>query len=268
MVDLEKAISYVRRRDDVVQTARLAAILWREPPTDSALHELTALRAEDGGYGNRRRGKSGIRDTARVLARVDDLGLRRGPGVALACRFLIGRQEEDGGWDEALEVRDVGHPNGPPLDRTATRVWLTGLCSHVLIRFGYAEAPGTRCPTDFLLAHSDEAGRMGGSVRATGQALPMLAFHPGPRSLPFRSAVSAIENAYADGWSGGYIASLLRCLRDGGLRPGHPLVARALADLERKQRPDGSWELDPVDDGSEVEATIAALRALRAYGRL
>jgi hypothetical protein len=52
-----------------------------------------------------------------------------------------------------------------------------------------------------------------------------------------------------------------------GLPADHPLTARCLADLERKQRPDGSWEPEE-GEGEEhaVNATVAALRALKGYG--
>ena len=42
-----------------------------------------------------------------------------------------------------------------------------------------------------------------------------------------------------------------------------------MTDLERKQRPDGSWEPEE-GEGEEyaVNATIAALRALKGYGQV
>jgi hypothetical protein len=63
------------------------------------------------------------------------------------------------------------------------------------------------------------------------------------------------------------LAWLLRCLLDAGLPAIHPLVSRALADLERQQRTDGSWE---AEDGEAfaVSATVEALRALKGYGRI
>jgi len=68
-------------------------------------------------------------------------------------------------------------------------------------------------------------------------------------------------------WESAYLAWVLRCLQDARLPADHPLVARCLADLERKQRPDGSWEPEE-GEGEEhaVNATVAALRALKGYG--
>ena len=103
---------------------------------------------------------------------------------------------------------------------------------------------------------------MAGYLRATWLALPMLAFYPGPDSEPFHRALAVVETSYAGDWQGGYLAWLLRCLHDAGLPADHPLAARCLADLDRTQRPDGSWA--PEEGEGEVHAVNATLGALRA----
>lgn len=268
-MDVEKAVAYVQERGNAVERARLAAILWDEPPSEAALQELTALQKPDGGFAYWVREASNVCDTAYVLQWFDDLKVYRGPAVDPACRFLLDRQREDGGWDEVEAVRALNPPEWMIPGRIETSIWLTAYCAHVLIRFGYAEAEGTYCPADFLLAHCDQTGRLAGYLRATWLALPMLAFYPGPDSEPFRKAVAVVEANYSPGWEGGYLAWLLRCLQDAGLPAEHPLVARCLDDLERKQRPDGSWEPEE-GEGEEhaVNATVAALRALKGHGRI
>jgi len=261
-MDVEKAIAYVQALGDAVERARLAAILWDEPPPEAALRELAALQKAAGGFAYWIREVSSVCDTAYVLQWFDDLKVYRGPVVDRACRFLLDRQQEDGGWDEVSSPPEWMIPG-----RIETRVWLTAFCAHVLIRFGYAEALGTRCPTDFLLAHCDESGRLAGYLRATWIALPRLAFYPGPDSEPFQQALAVVEANFSPDWEGAYLAWLLRCLQDAGLPAEHPLVARCLADLICKQRPDGSWEPEG-GEGEEhaVNATVAALRALKGYG--
>ena len=266
-MNVENAIAYVQARGNAIERARLGAILWNEPPPDAVLQDLAAHQKPDGGFGYWAREVSNICDTAFVLQWCDDLKLYRGPIPDPACRFLLDRQQKDGGWDEVEAIRALNLPEWMMPGRIETRVWLTAYCAHVLIRFGRAEKEGTRCPTDFLLAHCDETGRLVGYLRATWIALSMLALYPGWDSEPFRKAVAVVEASYSPDWEGSYLAWLLRCLQDAGLPVDHPLVARCLADLERNQQRDGSWE---SEDGERyaASATVEALRVLRGYGRI
>ena len=268
-MDVEKAIVYVQSQGDTVDRARLAAVLWDEPPPEAVLQELASLQKSDGGFAYWIPAVSNVCDTAFILQWFDDLKEYRGPIVDSACRFLLDREQEDGGWDEVEAVRMLNPPEWMIPGRIETRVWLTAYCAHVLIRFGHAETPGTYCPTDFLLAHRDKSGKLAGYLRATWIALPMLAFYPGRDSEPFQQALTVVEANYSPDWEGSYLAWLLRCLQDAGLPVDHALVSRCLADLERKQRPDGSWRPEQ-GEGEEhaVNATVAALRALKDYGRI
>jgi hypothetical protein len=269
-MDTEKAIAYVEAQGNIVERARLAAILWDEPPSEAVLSELAASQNPDGGfaYWLQPGQVSTVCDTAFVLQWFDDLRMYEGPIVNPAVEFLLAYQQEDGGWDEVGAVGALNPPEWMIPGRIETRVWLTAYCAHVLLHFGYAEAEEAKgCPIDFLLAHRDGSGRLAGYLRATWIALPTLAFYLGPDSEPFRQAIAVVEANYSPDWVGSYLAWLLRCLQDAGLPANHPLVARCLADLERKQRPDGSWE---SEDGEEfaVRATVEALRVLKRYGRI
>lgn len=268
-LEVEQAIAYVQSQGNAVERARLAAILWDEPPPPAALRALAGLQKPDGGFAYWVPEVSNICDTAFVLQWFDDLHVYRGPIVDAACRFLLDRQQRDGGWDEVGAVRAWNPPSWLIPGRVETRTWLTAFCAHVLIRFGYAEAEGSRCPSDFLLAHCDQRGRLAGYLRATWLALPMLAFHPGRGSRPFQQALAVVEASYSPGWAGAYLAWLLRCLQDAGLEADHPLVARSLDDLGRAQRSDGSWQPEP-GEGEEhaVGATLAALRELGRCGQI
>jgi hypothetical protein len=265
--DLVKAIAYVQDHGSVIERARLAAILQDELPSKTALRELARLQNPDGGFAYWVPQASNLCDTAYVLQWFDDLKVHKGPVVERACRFILDRQQKDGGWDEVAAVVNHDPPEWMMPGRIETRVWLTGFCAHVLICFGHAEAPGTYCPTDFLLEHRDEQGRLAGYPIATWVALPMLHFYPGPDPETFDRARAVAEADYASQYDSAMLAWMLRCLKDADLPFDHPLVARALDDLERQQRPDGSW---PAAEGEQraVEVTVAALRELKRYGRI
>jgi len=158
--------------------------------------------------------------------------------VDWACRFLLDRQQEDGGWDEVKAVQALNPPEWMTPGRIETRVWLTAYCAHVLIRFGYAEAPGTYCPTDFLLAHCDESGRLAGYLRATWIALPMLAFYPGPDSEPFRRALAVVEANYSPDWERTWPGSCA-APRMLGCRPITPWSPAALSTWSASSGPTG-----------------------------
>jgi hypothetical protein len=269
MMDLQRAIAYVQERGDAIERARLTAILSDERPSEAALQALAALQQADGSFAYWVPQAGNVCDTAYVLQWFDDLRVYRGPIVDPACRFLLDCQLADCGWDEVDAVRAWTPPEWMTPGRIETRVWLTAFCAHVLIRFGCAEAEGSGCPTDFLLAHCDATGRLEGYLRATWLALPMFAFYPGPDSEAFHRAVEVTEANYSADWQGPYLAWLLRCLQDAGLPAEHSLVTRSLDDLERKQRPDGSWEPEEGEgENLASNATVAALRVLKGYARI
>jgi len=91
-MDTEKAIAYVQAHGNAVERARLAAILWDEPPPEAALRELAALQKPDGGFAYWVPEVSNVCDTAFVLQWFDDLKVYRGAIVDPACRFLLDRQ--------------------------------------------------------------------------------------------------------------------------------------------------------------------------------
>ncbi|MFX0025819.1 MAG: prenyltransferase/squalene oxidase repeat-containing protein [Candidatus Hermodarchaeota archaeon] len=265
-MDIEKAIKFVRSKGNEIEKARLDAILWDKPIQEDILKQLAAFQKSDGGFCYWIKEVSNICDTIYVLFWFDDLKLYSGPIVEPACRFLLNRQQKDGGWDEVDKVQKFNPPEWLIPGRIETRVWLTAYCAHVLIRFGYAEAEGTYCPTDFLMANCDESGRLTGYLRATWIALPMLAFYPGPEPKSFQKAISVVESNYSPDWEGSYLAWLLRCLNDAGLSRSHALVERCLVDLKRKQRIDGSWQPENEEgEDHSVNATIEAVHAFKKY---
>jgi hypothetical protein len=268
-MNLRSAVRFIRRNGDLIEKARLSSILWHEVPSKEVMRRLMEFQEANGGFAYWCPQVSNVCDTAYILQWLDDLRIYEHDIAQAACRFLLERQHEDGGWDEVREVGNYPCPEWMIPGRLETRTWLTGFCSLILILFGYAEAPGSRCPADFILSHSDERGRVAGFERATSISLPMLAFYPGLRSEDYQRALSVAEDIYSPEWPGAQIAWLLRCLKDAQLPIDHALVRRAIADLESSQRPDGSWEPES-GEGEEhaVNATVSALGSLHAYERV
>lgn len=265
-MNIDKAIKLVQSEGNSIEKARLDAILWNKLPQKDLLEELVKFQNLDGGFCYWVKQISNICDTIYILFWCDDLKLYRGPIVDSACKFLLDRQLKDGGWDEVDEIQKFNSPEWMRPGRIETRVWLTAYCAHVLIRFSYAKADGTHCPTDFLVENSDKNGRLKGYLRATWLALPMFSFYPGKESQAFQNALKVLQSNYSPNWEGSYLAWFLRSLKDAGLKVDHPLVKRSLVDLEKKQRKDGSWEPEKGEgEKYAINATIESLRAFKSY---
>jgi hypothetical protein len=265
-INFDEAVSYVLQNGNIIEKARMNCILWDKSPSHDVLEELKSYQHPNGGFTYWVKEISNLCDTAYVLQWLEDLKIFRGPIAEPACKFILDRQLPDGGWDEVKEILAYNPPEWMIPGRIETRVWLTAFCAHVLIQFGYAEAEGTYCPTDFLLANCDKKGRLVGYFRATWISLPMLAFYPGEDPKSFHRAIQIVNKNSSPDREGSYLAWLLRCLQDAGLDVNHFLVARFLKELVRKQKENGSWE--PEEGEGEklaVNATIMALRVLKMY---
>ncbi|MFX1481214.1 MAG: prenyltransferase/squalene oxidase repeat-containing protein [Promethearchaeota archaeon] len=265
-MNIDKAIKLVQSQGNSIEKARLEAILWNKPPQEEVIEELARFQNLNGGFCYWVKQISNICDTIYILFWCDDLKLYHGPIVDSACKFLIDRQLRDGGWDEVNDVQKFNPPAWMKPGRIETRVWLTAYCAHALIRFGYAEAEGTSCPTNFLIENSDKKGRLTGYFRATWLVLPMFSLYPGIKSQAFQNALKILQSNYSPNWEGSYLAWLLRSLKDAGLNVDHPLVKRSLFDLKKKQRKDGSWEPEKGEgERHAINATIESLHAFKNY---
>jgi hypothetical protein len=266
-MNIERAVAFVTARGNPIEIARMSSILWNQKSSRSALTRLQRMQNEDGGYTMEQSGLSTVCATVNVISWLDDLQLRSGPLVDMAFRFLLRHQHTDGGWDE---VDEISRTNPPPFlvpGDTRTRTWLTACCAHWFVRFGRAQPPDSKgCPVEFLLGCREASGRLTGHLRATWDVLPLFSYYPGHDSSVFKETLTVIEREFApDNLEGSNLAWLLCCFRDAGLPRDHSLVKKALDELARKQRPDGSWSSEDGEK-SAVSATIEALRVLKHYG--
>ncbi|MFX0054901.1 MAG: prenyltransferase/squalene oxidase repeat-containing protein [Candidatus Hermodarchaeota archaeon] len=269
MVDIQKALEFVRTSSDNIQQARLDSILENTRPDKDVLDAIERMRKSGGGFAFWDNDVSSITTTLNVLGWLDDLSILNGPIVDRTFDFLLDHQREDGGWDEIEEVGEFDPPPFMMPGEVNTQTWLTACCAHWFIRFGRAEPPGSKgCPAEFLMQHIQPSGLVRGYLYASWDALVMFNYHPGTESEVFKRLLEGVEKRFTpDELDGTDLAWLLRCLRDANLSVDHKLVIGALDALEEKQGLDGSWS---SADGPEYSgmATIDAIRVMKDFRRL
>ncbi len=202
-----------------------------------------------------------------MLLVLSDLGLTKSDArIAEACELWIDRLgKEDGGF--GLDGSKKGH------------LCITGNCAQALVRFGYSDHPHVRSAFEWMVKNS--AAKGGWSCFGSGRNLdswePMSAFAVYPRQKWTKSMLVAVEKAaeyylekelhmqgshyepwYRFHYPVHYYYDLLVGLDfmtalgyGGDKRLGH-----AVAELMKKQRPDGAWNLDAVHpdlDGAAAE---------------
>jgi len=252
----------------------MEAVLYGRSPSAAVLRRLEELQRPDGALAWQYPRISTVCETSFLMQWLDDLGLHDDSLSRRALSFLLDGQRPDGGWDEVEDVRQMDVPPWMLPGSLANRMWLSACCGFALALFfrgGAREKDKIRLSLEraaaYLSCQQDEEGRLPGPLRATWVSIPVLAAALGPDSARLTQAVRTTAASLTGTEPASYYAWMLDCLRAAGLPEGNPLVNRCLDLLEAAQRADGSWE---AEDGEEyaVDATIRALKGLRAYGRI
>lgn len=259
MVHLASAEAFVRQHGTDVEQARLEYLLTGRAPSGTVARTLFAGQRTGGGWPPFwAPDYSSLDATCYRLAQADQLGLTGEEPVGRALRFLLGRQEPDGRWEEDRSVRDVAPRWSLPGD-SAAQLYLTANCGYWLAILPSDTSAVSRAG-HFLAQHLSTEGSLPtfphthwlaagvwfrtGATDTAGRILAHLATR-----LP-RLAASNL------GW-------LVVTLQKAGLPIDHPLLEQATDRLGAEQQPDGRWL---SEDGPErdVHATLEALCALGA----
>lgn len=266
MVNIKKAIDYIKEHGDEIEKNRLNCILLDIPATTSIKNKLKKMQNPDGGFSYWIQEFSTVSDTIYVLSWLDDLHIQSGKIVNRAFDFLISHQQPDGGWDEVSSMDKSEKSSKLKSGEEETRVFLTAYCAHWFVRFGRAEPPEAKgCPAEFLKAHITPSGLILDDLQATWDSLVLFSFHPGRESELFKKTLDVIEKKFSpDTSKGSEIAYLLCCLKDSRLTAYHPFVNLCTDELIQKQQEDGSWESE-YGAKHTTDATIGALRVLKHY---
>ena len=211
-------------------------------------------------------------DTAAALTALRLLGLPGDHAAARAgLRWLLSRQNRDGSWSEW--VRNSAILNDGPCPavtaQVVTALWRHGQGARAIARalryLAAAQGPDGALPSLWFRRHVHGTARVLEACAELGrQGLAVAA--------PARRWLLGAQQADG-GWAGTAeeTAWALFALLAAGQPPADERVARAVAWLVERQRPDGSWRPSPVglyfDDLRYSSDLVCHAYALRALGR-
>ena len=264
MIDPVSARTFVEANGTPVDRLRLRALLDGVRP-QSTPSELQALQNEDGGVALFMNAglPSALSPTAYALAWLRELGLDRGVEARRALRFLAERQSNRGIWRERPELQAYDPPPWMDPKSTAADVYNTALCASTLAVFDEDEL-AVELAVAWLQSQQGRDGLLAGfRAHSSWIALPAFVSTLGNETRATRRLVGGLGQLLRADWTGAMLAWMLRSLLDAGYGLGTPVVARAWAQLQAAQQPDGSFG---AEEGEEPAATV--LQALAVAGKL
>lgn len=277
--DIRRAETFVRSHGDILQQARMAALLHGTPPTAEALALWREGHQPDGGWASahaanlppgQTRGRSTLIATVRALRYGRELDVGVLPEVRGALFWLTRQQRPDSSFvdeqpvvSDMLDAQRLDAQRRPAPDNRM-RAWATATVLRMLDEWipgvqPYGEV--RQRAYDWLMTHVDSwdtqyvrtvwltaaaALRRGGTTDA--EAVQLCAH------LSLRLSRDDTQPTARD------LADLASTLLEAGWPADESPVSRALAQLERMRSDDGAFA-DPLGREDVVESTIAAIRA-------
>jgi hypothetical protein len=260
-MELESAVSFVRKHGSPVEQARLEYLLGGLSPSSEVASSLIAGQREDGGWPPFWAPDiSSLDATCFRLAQAEALGLIPAGSAphATAVRaagFLARRQGSDGSFEEEASQAAAAPAWTAPGD-LAARLYLTANCGFWLVELG--ESQSASHAADHLQAHLGSGGELPSFLQAHWLAAGL--WQKLGRNEPARQVCAMLRSRLSE-LPASSLAWLSVALRISGLPPGQPLLEEASARLVQLQEPDGRW---PSEDGPffDVHTTLEAIRTL------
>ncbi len=266
VMDINRAITFIAEKGSSLENARLHFILEGANPSPEVVQKLLELQNADGGFpfGMLAGNLSTINETTVALWWLEELGMLATSQAESAFAFLISAQQEDGSWDELPEIAQYDLPPWIQIGDLKTKLYLSAYSAYWLALGGRLRLPAFRKALHFLLKHQDKSGRFYGYLHTTWIAIAVFLLAGERYARVSQSGLQFLAGKNIVEWDDSQIAWALDCLSRAGLPKNHPFIDNCLAELVRRQKPDGSWA---SEDGESfaVGATIQAVKVFKRY---
>ena len=260
MSDIQSAIQFVRNHGNKVEQARLNVLLQADNLVQEAVQELKGTQREDGSWSSFwAPDASSLDATCYRLAQTEQLEIKEAGFIDQAISFIIGRQNQDGAFEEAAELAPVAPPWAMPGDDSA-KIYLTANAGY-WIRYYRSSAPCVSQIQVFLVSQLNHEGYLPTFLHANWLAAGLL------YSLGDHKHAESIMNyllAKLPELEASNLAWLINSLCVMDVSPEHQLISSAKNKLEQSQKEDGHWA---SEDGEwqDVHTTLECIRAIQFF---
>lgn len=256
-VNLERARNFVATHGTLVEQARLAVLLGKEPEPPGT---LTDLQHANGGlpYDWEAGAPVSLQHTALTLQWLRDLELTNDTAATKAVTFLLKAQKGRGLWRESDELRRYDLPLWMDPDASAADVYTTALCANALVPYPHASLVLDRAQAWLQTQQARDGLLQGFKLHASALAIPVFTETVGPESRATRRLVAGLGGSLGPDWAASTIVLVLRQMLDAGYGLRTELVARAWTILQTSQLQDGSFR----SEDENIRSTAVTLDVL------
>ena len=261
MIDVQKAMDYVKNNGNQLELARLNNIFGEKFDSKHVLNGFSELQNPDGGFpfGDKPGFPSCLSNTAQAVHVLQELKLDDSDIAQASINYFL-KMQHKGFWPENEKIAPLGPPFWDMPGDDKTTLWLTADITDLLLRSGYSKENLSQA-ADFIRDHQAPDGKFMGYIHTTWVALSVFGKSGLDDENVGSGALAYLEQIELEDWDASCIAWCRDCMKVGEVASESPLWDKLTEKLADLQEEDGSW---PSEDGEHlktrnVNSVLAAL---------